>query len=314
MSKLFLRIVFLALMIFAIAVLPAQAQNQSEPVLSSLEVDFWPEYDRPELLVIYRAELAPSVTLPVDLTFRIPARVGAPHAVATGQSNDTLFTVTSTRQVDGDWAYITFTTTMPIIRLEFYDPVLQVNEPLRQYEFNWWGDYAVEELMLLVQQPCDSSGMQISPALGSGVAGTDGLVYYSGTFGPLSAGQTFDLSFSYQKSSDCLSIQSASIATELPENTTGRTSFLRLLPYILGLIGVMLILGGVFWYWKSGRQEPSGQLRTHRSRRPGPERHDLPDSGVSAPMEGSIYCHNCGKRAAPNDKFCRSCGTRLRAT
>jgi hypothetical protein len=286
---------------------------QQEVSLLSLEVDFWPEYDRPEMLVIFRAELDPAVNLPVDLTFRIPAHVGPPHAVAAGQSNDSLFTVTADRQVDGDWAYITFNTTMPIVRLEYYDSELSLDDQNRQFEFTWGGDYAVGELLLQVQQPCDTTDMQISPSLGNGVVGSDGLVYFANTFGSLNAGQEFNLTINYTKTSDCLTISTLDVATELPEDTAGRVRLTDVLPYILGLLGVLLIVGGVVWYWQSGRQPVETTARARRGRRTASQSGST-DFSEQQPgrTESAVYCHNCGKRANSTDKFCRSCGSRLR--
>lgn len=320
MRKWFLHLLILFLLLSISSNTHAQAQTSSpNPVkLKSLEVDFWPEYDQTEMLVIYRAELDPSVSLPTDLTFRVPARVGMPHAVATGQTNASLFNVTPSRQVDGDWALITFNTAMPIVRLEYYDPALDVSQAQRIYQYNWPGDYAVDQLMLQVQQPCEASNMQISPSLGTGTTGSDGLVYYNGSFGPLTADQTFDLTMSYQKTSDCLSISTLNIGSELPDNTPGRTSLMSILPYVLGMLGVLLIGGGILWYWQSGRQRETVSA-TRRGRRqnrqttisePPHEVRAGPEVGAN---DEAIYCHQCGKRANPGDKFCRSCGTRLRS-
>lgn len=305
----------LLLLGFLIVGLAGVASAQQDVSLSSLEVDFWPEYDRPEMLVIYRAELDPLVNLPADVTFRIPARVGPPHAVAAGQSNDSLFTVTFDRQVDGEWAYITFNTTMPIIRLEYYDPELSVDDSSRQFQFNWPGDYPVADLLLRVQQPCEASDMQISPSLGNGIVGSDGLVYYVNSFGSLSQGQEFDLTISYSKTSDCLTISTLDVGAELPADTAGRVRLTGVLPYILGLLGVLLIVGGVVWYWQSGRQQIEPAVRTRRGRRAGGQTTPMDSGGQTAESsQSTIYCHNCGKRATGSDKFCRSCGTRLRTS
>lgn len=314
------RTLFVAIFVFLSLISPsgvvsAQTSLPTDVKLRSLEVDFWPEYDDPRMLVIYRAEIDPSVNLPVDVTFQIPARVGSPHAVAAGQTQDALFNVTFDRQVDGDWAYITFNTAMPLIRIEYYDDALDLSSSLREYQYIWNGDYAVEQLLLQVQQPCDSSNMQTSPALGSGQPGADGLVYYGGTFGPLTDAQVFDLTINYEKTSDCLSIDTLQIGSELPENTPGRVSLLSILPWVLGLFGLILIVGGVFWYWQSGRQSPAAASNRNRSRRPSrssqPSQANPPDQAPAA-TDDAVYCHQCGKRAASSDRFCRTCGARLR--
>lgn len=70
----------LVIMGFFIRAYYVSAQN--EITLASLEIDLWPEYDRPDMLVIYRLTLDNSVKLPAQLTLRIPAAVGAPYNVA----------------------------------------------------------------------------------------------------------------------------------------------------------------------------------------------------------------------------------------
>ena len=49
---------------------------QNDITFAGLEIDLWPEYDRPDMLVIYRITLDNSVKLPAQLTLRIPAAVG----------------------------------------------------------------------------------------------------------------------------------------------------------------------------------------------------------------------------------------------
>ena len=161
----------LVLSISLFSILPSQVHAQEEIELSYLEVDLWPEYDSPEMLVIYRITLPPTVSLPMDLTFRIPAAVGEPSAVAgRGISDDGeagLFTIPYEHQVDGEWGLVTLTATMPELQLEYYDPGLHKQGATRQFDFKWPGDYAVEALMIQVQQPRDATDMSISPASGN---------------------------------------------------------------------------------------------------------------------------------------------------
>ena len=166
-----------------IILLPITVLAQDELKLSYLEVDLWPEYDSPEILVIYRITLPPTVSLPVDLTFRIPAAAGEPSAVAvkgiSADGDPGLFETPYEHQVDGEWGLVTMTATMPELQLEYYDPGLLKQGAARQYEYQWPGDYEVDSLLIQVQQPRDAFDMSISPASGNGVPGEDGLVYYN---------------------------------------------------------------------------------------------------------------------------------------
>jgi hypothetical protein len=72
------------------------------------------------------------------------------------------------------------------------------------------------------------------------------------------------------------------------------------LPYILGGVGGVLIVGGLLYYFLSGREH------AHRLRR-----RSRPPSKAGGDASAT-HCHQCGTRAKPGDRFCRVCGTRLR--
>ncbi|MBE9473998.1 MAG: hypothetical protein IMY85_03840, partial [Chloroflexi bacterium] len=50
--------------LFALIVLIPSIQAQESPSIDTLVIDLWPEYDKPSMLVIYKAELSPEVSLP----------------------------------------------------------------------------------------------------------------------------------------------------------------------------------------------------------------------------------------------------------
>jgi len=299
-------VLFVSLLAFA-NLNPVQAQGAIK--LSRLEVDLWPEYDRPSVLVIYHIALPASVSLPADLSLRIPAESGDPSAVAvrqvTAEGGSGLFTIPFERQVVGEWGVISLTATMPEVQLEYYDPGLTKEGNARQFEFNWAGDYAVDALILQVQQPVGASQMALSPSFGSGVTGSDGMVYYNKEVGVLAAEQTFSLTVNYQKSSDDLSAASLQVQPSAPVTsiTPGQNSLTVALPWVLGGLGVVLIVGGGAWYYYSGRQKPGEQPRRRRR---------APVQSEPEEVGGFVYCHQCGKRASPGDVFCRTCGTKMR--
>ncbi len=88
---------------------------------------------------------------------------------------------------------------------------------------------------------------------------------------------------------------------------TGSLSNL-LVPLLLGSLGVVLIAGSGFWFWRSSRRAAQSAARTRRRKR-------TPSTVMDTPGDiAGIYCHQCGKRAAPGDRFCRACGTELRTS
>lgn len=299
---------------------PGLASAQEALTLPDVEVDLWPEYDRPSMLVIYHLSLPNDVTLPAQLSLRIPAAAGEPNAVASRQPDNTLLTVPYEREVQGEWAVITFNATTTAMQVEYYDPGLAIEGSQRTYTYIWPGDYAVNTLILQVQRPVDVGEMSLSPRLGTSSTGSDGLTYYSSDFGTMPAGETFQVDISYQKSSDTLSASQVAVQPSGPvgQETSGRSSGMADLPWVwvLAGLGALLIAAGLFWYWKSGQEgrveaRPAGRNRESRNR--GRSSTTARRETGEAPEGERIYCAQCGKRAAPGDRFCRTCGAPLRS-
>jgi hypothetical protein len=151
--------------------------------------------------------------------------------------------------------------------------------------------------------------MNISPGLGNGVVGSDGLTYYTGDITSLLGSSLFEITLSYEKQNDDLSMMDVQVqpGSSIDTSIAGQSEPVQTyLPWLLGGLGVAFISGGVWWYWQSGRRQSSQ-----------PQRRERRKAGASSgkPVieeKDQIYCHQCGKRAAEGDRFCRVCGTRLR--
>ncbi|NMC12333.1 MAG: zinc ribbon domain-containing protein [Chloroflexi bacterium] len=309
MNRILIFILFLISLILIISAFPDEGFAQNQVGISSMEVEILPEYDRPGVLIIYRITLSPDVSLPVDLTLSIPSTAGDPHAVAVKETGGGLFDIAFKREVNGAWSKISFTATMPEIQVEYYNPDLIKDNKHRYFEFSWQGDYAVDSLSIQVQQPADASDMIITPSLGKGVTDQDGLIYYHSQVGALAYGQTFTLTMEYNKETDQLSAEFLEIKPSSPIATISppQRNFMSVLPWILGSLGIILICGGTFWYWQSGKGRHSSKETAIQKRR----RRAVTSNSI-AREEGYVYCQTCGKRALPNDRFCRVCGTKLR--
>jgi hypothetical protein len=158
-------------------------QRDEVSLIHLFAINFLPEFDQPAMLVIYQVTLSPSkATLPVELTFRIPAAAGEPNAVAVQDANGTLFDVAYTRTVQGEWAFITFTATTIQAQLEYYDPNLVIQRDSRHFEYPWQADYPADNVFIGVRQPAGARNMQISPQLyGPGLL--NGNYYYCTIYG-----------------------------------------------------------------------------------------------------------------------------------
>lgn len=296
------------LLIFFVAsfVLIPGAGAQESTSLESLAIDLWPEYDRPSMLVIYKAVLSPDVTLPAEITFRIPVEVGLPFAVAVGPDPSSVADVVYDTQVMGDWLDVSFIATTPVIQFEYYDPSLVKDGDQRTFDYNWPGDYAIDSMNLQVQHPIGATNLSVMPTAGRVVQGNDGFSYNLIEVGALDEGSQFNLGVSYQKQSDALSIESLNIqpSATITPGTSSLVNLNQWWVWLLGILGIVLIGGGGFWYWRMGRQEPAAKKRRRRK--------SSGKNSAAGTAESAVYCHQCGKRAGASDLYCRSCGTRLR--
>lgn len=303
----------LLLVVWFLKPLPAYGQAVSNFLLqapigfSSVLVDIRPEYDRRDVLVIYQIVLSPQATLPARLGLRIPAAAGEPHAVAM-REGDELISLPYTTAAEGEWMRINFTTPAQEIQVEYYDPLLQRSQQKRSFEYRWPGDYAVQSLKVMVQQPVNASNMTFTPAFGSGQLLADGMTYYTSTEAKAEAGKTVTVRFSYDKPDDTLSAPSQPVSPSQPlgANTPGRVPVSTLLT-VSGAVILAAALGiGAWWIWHVRRQKK--MLKALRRRR-----HTPAAETPSVTAQEAVFCHQCGFRASPGDLFCRACGTKLRS-
>lgn len=284
-------------LLLAIPLGSSMAQTQATAV-EHLEVALWPEYDQASMLVIYRFQLAADLVPPITVSLPIPAEIGQPHAVAwrgeSGELFDAPFQMTSDGMIsitipEGNYG-----------QLEYYD-VLNYQDQLRSFKFEWPGTVELGGFSYEVQQPIGGSALSVMPAPDSIGPGPLGLMYAAAELGPQPLGTQLTIDVSYQKSSEALtlpSIQAQSdplAATSTPAAVAG-----DLLPWILSGGGVLLVGAGAFYY-----------LRGRTVSRP--RRRRKPAVGEQATLElSTVYCHQCGSKAKVSDRFCRNCGTRLR--
>ncbi|MGB8213890.1 MAG: zinc ribbon domain-containing protein [Anaerolineales bacterium] len=265
-----------------------------------MSVDIWPEYDQPAVLMIYHITLVSGTALPVSLMVRIPldAQVNAVAVVdMDGEEINTPYSIA----VQGQWLALKITTNSLQVQIEYYVPLVK-SGPVRHIVFNWLGDYEVDNLETNFLCPFGAENVNISFAPVYINSGQEGLTNYRVQATNLAFGKPFSLSIDYQRQTDDLSISGLPIqAASTPgPDTPGRLSMTNIYPWVLGGIGVLLILFGIVGIniWQRGGQG-SAVDRQYIPHRKGSE-------------SGYIYCHQCGKRAQSGDVFCRTCGTRLK--
>jgi hypothetical protein len=279
---------------------PAQALNETQ--LSSVNVEIWPEYDQPAVLVILHISLSTAETLPAILNLRVPAKADV-FAVAVSDTASGLLNAPYDRTVEGSWASLKITANSRDVQVEYYEPLVK-NGTTRQIVYEWTGDYGVDTFTVTLQQPVDATDMVTDPVLTKGSLDQDGFIYFRSTPQPLAAGQSFTLTADYQKASESLSITGLPVQPTQPldTSTTGRVTMSGILPLVLAGIGGALVVVGIvggLYLWRNGTRRTPSSRKRHVQSQPANENND-------------VYCNRCGKRAQPGDVFCRTCGMRLK--
>ena len=277
---------------------------QGPPEIENLEVEFWPEFDRSEMLVIYHISLADTVELPAVVSVPIPADVGGPHAVAVSDTEGSLYTSYTTED-SGDWEIITLQATTSEALVEYYAE-LQVEGSERSFTFTWPGGLDVEEFTYKFQQPFGAEEPTIDPPPSASGLGTYDLTYFFGSLGGVSAETTTRIQLSYVREQSALTVDLIQPLGR-PDATEGETPDLSVILTWLGggLVGILIIVGAIMLLrlWRTREQ-----VKHQRPRRRPRKRAQAEDQIDAA----TVFCHSCGRQAGASDHYCRSCGSQLR--
>ena len=154
----------LAILVMAMLLMPAPAFAQTagapkgNPRLASLNIEIWPEYDRPAALVILKGVLAEGVKLPAVVTLRLPAavrrcgggrlfrlrRTATCSTCSTSAPTPATTSRSSSRRRSGSSTSSSTSRSRPAV-------------PARSYRYVWPGDLAVERVSVVVQEPASAS-------------------------------------------------------------------------------------------------------------------------------------------------------------
>jgi len=292
----------------AILLLPVKVNAQNTIGFDNLDVSVWPEYDTPDVLVIYKISLSAQTTLPAEITLRMPATVGKLAVVAIGSSAESV----SDSGVDykftpgTDFARVTIKATARFLQVEYYDPGLKKSGSQHQYRYEWLGDARVNNFRFELRQPLQSTNLTVEPALINTVTDGDGFQFSEYLKTGLSQGEKIAFTIQYQRDTDSPSTSFLTVQPSVPlnENVSGQSTWTTYLPWGLGGLGVALLLIAGWVYWTSSR--------TPRAAGSGRKRHIGRGSEDTLEDDPQVHCSQCGKRAQPGDRFCRACGARIR--
>lgn len=226
--------------------------------LDRLEVVLWPEYDRPEVLVILNVTLSADTALPSIVPLPMPTAAGSPHAVAKQGPNGNLLVAQYSVEVDGDWSTVKVLTEAPTIRLEYYAP-LAITDSQRRHRFYWPEGLPIAELSYEVLHPMGASSLSLSPPA-DGVVEADGLTFYSADLGPRSGTEPFSITLAYTKQSSALSspaIQAAPPSSVTQPVAAEAETSSRSLDWVpLALIALAVLVGLWLMFRRPGQPNP----------------------------------------------------------
>lgn len=308
----------------------ALAQD-AEPVrLSALEIALWPEYDEPEVLIIFQGRLAGDVPLPAELTLTMPQEAGEPHAVASVDGEGSRLTAAYDVHLVGDKIEVTYTSLQDrAFQFEYYLDVLQIEGDQRRFTFRYQLDAAVDDLVLEFQQPSGATNVVLRPPAEETYSGFADLTYHRLPLGALDAGQTVEWQASYDKPGLRLSAEASSSSGSVFA--------------VVALAGVALAvaLGGLGLAGSRRRAQdrrgkpPSREVKPSRrkkrrdrkearprsrpasaarSRSPSsrPARSEKPATPRAASFPEGGFCHRCGTQLKTDALFCHRCGARCK--
>lgn len=299
MRKLFVLLILLVLSFPSAAL----AQEAGTVKIETLNVMLWSEHDQPSMLVIYNFTLTDDTQVPSSMDIRFPKDANITAVAYQSGSELLLANYQPLPAPDANSQAIRlFVTERTAYHIEYYQP-LQRDGEQRSFNYQWAGDFSVNEFDIEVQVPDDSKDVKTDPAIPL-MQSQPSIMSGGARMSALSQGQTYQLQLEYSRANETpiATSPSAQVQPIVPvdENTDGRST-LDNLPLLLGGFGVALILAALFYFFRSGQ---ASQVRTARPRR-----------RSQSPQEPSMpsYCPECGTRANTGDRFCRTCGSKLRA-
>ena len=299
------RFVIFCVLCMLFVVSAVAAQGVPADTFEEVVVEFWPDFDRPDVLVLMTATLPPDATLPAQLTLSLPEEAVI-NAVARADESGELFVLAHETSADG----VTFTTPDRQVRLEYYVPYL-LEDGNHVYTFEWLSpDIAVDNLQMIVQRPAAVDSIFVEPTEEKIESGFQGLATYWLAPQTVPAGDAATVRFSYAMPETILSVD-ALAQSGADENTAVAPPASSTTPdndfnwaIILGALGLVIVTGSATWFLATR------QKQSNRPAKPRPVRQKT-NSSKSAGKQVN-FCHNCGQPVTGDDQFCRSCGVQLK--
>ncbi|UCD78222.1 MAG: zinc ribbon domain-containing protein, partial [Desulfobacterales bacterium] len=283
----------LIFLIILIARTPGFAQSPAA-FIDSLDIEIWPDYDKPSVLVLLTGTLPGDTPLPATVSLPLPEAAQL-NAVARIDGNDGNMIDDILWSTDSPNT-LTFSTPDLRFRVEYYLPYT-VKENQRSFDYTWLAAIGVNNFQLRVQRPISASTLNTEPAAANVAKSWDGFDYHTFPARAVPAGQLFSLHVDYQMAGAQLSVANmprpntgvqAPASPAAPSTGSDRNWALAAM-----VAGGLIVCGALIWQIASRRRSPD-------IREPN-------DSRVEK-RSGARFCSNCGEPVDEDDRFCRGCG------
>ena len=263
------------------------------PHLASLQIEIWPEYDRPAALVILRGALAADAKLPADVTLRLAASTGGPSAMAYSATEGGNLLNLEYRRTDAkDFITLHFKVPGRYFHVEFYDP-MATGSPERSYSYVWPGDMGVSQLRVIVQEPAAASNFSVQPNLETTATGQAGLKFHSADLGAHPAGKQLPIKVSYSKtdartSAEVLRPKTSDLTSAPAPGASSSDEVTKGVLLFIAAVSLLIGIGTAVLWWRGRAKSAAPRAKS---------------AGA---------CTKCGRPRAASDHYCSNCGTRLK--
>lgn len=268
----------LTLILFLLSPEIALADNISK--LKELAVSYWPEYDKPSVLIIYRGKLPDNVRLPARVKLFVPKETVISSTAEVDENGQFQYDYAwPTHSVVSSFNYkeLSFETRYPTFQAEVYWQTIS-SSPTRSFNLQLKTPVAVENLNVEIQEPLKATNFKLEPQAAE-VSNDGTFNYHRYSFGSQPAEKELIFKVAYEKSTNEPSLDNQLPATSV--NDVSNRSTLSLWIFI-GLSLIITAIVASFF-----------RLRY-----------------ASAPLskEKAVFCSQCGQRLEKKDKFCINCG------
>jgi rubrerythrin len=293
--------VVVPLLALGLVVKPLPATEKTELRIARMDIDIWPEYDDPRVLVIYSGQLEADVEVPTEFSFIIPRGAQIHMAGAIGPKGEHLHAQFETHPKGEDLAEVSYQVQTRRFYMEFYYDPFTGGEN-KQFRYPLVSPYPIASLAVNVKQPLKSKNFRTDPLAVNIVQDQKGFNVHRVVFGDVAANEERSVAISYVRKEKDPSIPKA--------GTTAATGGSKAMKNILIIGGVLLVgvIGyGVFASSKSKRNAPvRAGARRAANHQPRP-RQPVQQTAASGEFK---YCTECGTQMRRSDKFCPNCGTK----